>query len=144
MKLLNVLVLASLFNFANADLIRVSDNVIKDTKTNFLWQDSKEAKTQRRSFEEAKAYCQNLELDGKTKWEMPSFLAAFSIVNTKVYNPTLSKEFKNYVSDNYWTTKTFSHAMSKEAFVVDYKSGAFNRKLMEDKFYVRCFEDLNK
>lgn len=144
MKLLNVLVFASLLTSANADLTRMSDNIIKDTKTNFLWQDTTEVKTQRRSFDDSIAYCKNLELDGYKNWQMPTFLAAFSIVNTKVYNPTLSKEFKNYVSDNYWTSKSFSHAMSKEAFVVNYLSGAFNRELMADKFYVRCFKDLNK
>ena len=144
MKLLNILVLASIFNFANADFVRVSDNTIKDTKTNFIWQDTAEVKKEKKDYNEAKAYCQNLELDGVKNWKMPTFLAAFSIVDTKVYNPTLPKEFKYYVSDNYWTDKTFGHATSGEAFVVNYLSGAFNRELMEDKFYVRCFKDLNK
>lgn len=144
MKVLKVLFFASLLTYANAQLVRESDNIIKDTKSNFLWQDSKEVKTEKRSFSEAKEYCKKLELDGKKGWELPTFLAAFSIVDTKVYNPTLSKEFKNFVSDNYWTSKTFGHGTSGEAFVVNYLSGAFNRFVMEDKFYVRCYKDLNK
>lgn len=143
MKILNLLFLASLITYSSADLVRVSDNIIKDTKSNFLWQDSKEVKTEKRNYKEANEYCKNLEIDGNKNWKVPTFLAAFSIVNTKVYNPTLSKEFKNFVSDNYWTTKTFGHGTSGEAFVVNYLSGAFNRFSMEDKFYVRCYKDLN-
>ena len=143
MKILNLLFLASLLTYSNADLVRVGDDIIKDTKTNFLWQDTKEVKTEKRDYKEANDYCKNLEIDGNKNWNVPTFVAAFSIVNTKVYNPALSKEFKNFVSDNYWTTKTFGHGTSGEAFVVNYLSGAFNRFSMEDKFYVRCYKDLN-
>ena len=144
MKLLTILFITGLLSFANAQMINESNNIIKDTKTNLLWQDNQEAKTQIMDYDTAVNYCKNLEIDGKKGWKVPGFGELFSIVNPKSYNPTLSKEFKNYVSDNYWTSKSFSHAMSKEAFVVNYLSGAFNRELMEDKFYVRCFKDLNK
>ena len=143
MKVLNSLFFVSLLTVANAQLVRVSDNVVKDEKTNFLWQDTKDVKMTKRNYKEANIYCSNLELDGSKNWKVPTFLAAFSIVDTKLYNPTLSKEFKNFVSDNYWTTKTFGHGTSGEAFVVNYLSGAFNRFSMEDKFYVRCYKDLN-
>lgn len=143
MKVLKSLLFIALFSTLNADFVRVSENVIHDTKTNFLWQDSKEAKVTKKSYKEAIKYCKSLELDGKKDWTIPTFLAAFSIVDTKVYNPTLPKEFKNYVTDNYWTDKTFGHGTSGEAFVVNYKSGAFNRFAMEEQYFVRCFKDLN-
>jgi len=143
MKIIKLLFLLSIFCFLNANMIRVSENIIKDTKTNFLWEDTINVKTQKLSYTKAKEYCNALELDGNKNWEVPTFLAAFSIVDAKVYNPTLPKEFKNFVSDNYWTSKTFGHATSKEAFVVNYLSGAFNRELMDDKFYVRCYKDMN-
>lgn len=144
MKLLNTLLFVGLLTTANAQITKVSENIIKDTKTNFLWQDSKETKTQKRNFEDSVEYCTNLEIDGEKNWKMPNFLALFSIVDPKVYNPTINKEFKHVSSDNYWSSKTFSHGMSGEAFVVNFLSGAFNRELMDDKFYVRCYKDLNK
>lgn len=143
MKLLKILLFISIFTYANADIVRVSENSLKDTKTNFLWQDTVDVKDTKRTYNEAVTYCKNLVLDGKNEWSVPTFVAAFSIVDTKVYNPTLSKEFQNFVSDNYWTNKTFGHATSGEAFVVNFLSGAFNRKSMDDKFYVRCYKNLN-
>ena len=144
MKLIKSLLLLSSISFLNAQMVSVSENILKDTKTNFLWQDTKEVKTKKINYAQAKQYCKNLKLDGHSNWEVPTFLAAFSIVDTKVYNPTLPKEFQHFVSDNYWTTKTFGHGMSGEAFVVNYLSGAFNRFPMEEHFYVRCYKDLNK
>jgi hypothetical protein len=140
MKLLVFLFFTTFLTFANAQFLEHSDNIIKDTKTNFLWQDTKNVKEQKMNYADALNYCKNLEIDNEKNWMVPDFLALFSIVNTKVYNPTLSEKFKYYVSDNYWTTKTFGHAKSGEAFVVNFLSGAFNRELMEDKFYVRCYK----
>jgi hypothetical protein len=140
MKLLTLFIFTTFFTFANAQFIEHSDNIIKDTKTNFLWQDSENVKTQKMNFSEAVNYCKNLEVDNEKGWILPDFMALFSLVNTKVYNPTLSKKFKYFISDNYWTTKTCGHAKSGEAFVINFLSGAFNRELMEDKFYVRCYK----
>ena len=144
MKVLKVLLFAGLLTYANAQLVRHSDNIVKDEKSNFLWQDSSDAKTKRVNYKEAVAYCKDLNLDGQTGWKVPGFGEMFSIVDFKVYNPTLSKEFKNFVPDNYWTTKIFSHGVSNEAFVVYFQSGAFNREKMDKKFFVRCYKNLNK
>ena len=67
----------------------------------------------------------------------------FSIVDTKVYNPTISENFKYVASDNYWSSKIFGHASSQEAFVVNFLSGAFNREKMGEEFYVRCYTKSN-
>ncbi|APW65230.1 MULTISPECIES: Lcl C-terminal domain-containing protein [Arcobacteraceae] len=126
----------------NAQMFNESESIIKDTNTNLLWEDTKEAKSIKRTFKQANDYCKNLELDGHKNWKVPGFMPLFSLVDTKVYNPTLSKKFKYFVSDNYWTSKTFGHATSGEAFVINFLSGAFNRELMEDKFFVRCYKIL--
>jgi len=140
MKLLNIVLFASMLTYANAQLVQHSDNIIKDTSNNFLWQDSDTVKTETKNYEDAIQYCKNLELDGQSNWKVPGFLELFSIVDAKVYNPTLSKAFKNFSPSNYWTTKVYSHGLSKEAFVIDFKSGAFNREKMAKKFYVRCYK----
>lgn len=144
MKLLNIFIFASFLSYANAQIVTKSENIVEDTKTNFLWQDNKIVKTEKRSFKEATEYCKELKLDNITGWELPGFLELFSIVNPKVYNPTLSKKFQNFVTDNYWSAKKFGHGTSTEAIVINFKSGAFNRELMVDKFYVRCYKKLDK
>jgi hypothetical protein len=131
------------YSNSNAQLIKTSESIIKDTKTNLLWQDTKDINIEKRTFIEAAKYCESLELDTYKNWRIPDFIELFSIVDTKLYNPTLSIEFKYVVSDNYWTSKTFGHGISGEAFVVNFLSGAFNRELMEDKFYTRCVKSLN-
>jgi len=142
MKLITTLIFTAFFSFANAELINESENIIKDTKTNFLWQDDEAAETKKMNFNDASKYCKSLKVDGITGWELPGFLELFSIVDPKVYNPTLSKKFKKFVTDNYWSGKKFGHGTSTEAIVINFKSGAFNRELMVDKFYVRCYKKL--
>ena len=144
MRIFKIIFFISLCTYLNAQMLKQSESTIKDEKTNLLWQDTKEGTVIKRDFLEAQNYCQNLELDGYKNWQMPNFLELFSIVDTKSYNPTLPKEFKYFVSDNYWSSKTFGHGASGEAFVVNFLSGAFNRELMVDKFYIRCVKDLNK
>ena len=141
MKLLNIFILSLFIVYsANADIVKNSENTIKDTKTNFLWQDTKDVTTTKKSFEEAVGYCKSLELDGHKSWELPGFVELFSIIDTKLYNPSISKNFKFVLADNYWSSKTFGHATSKEAFVVNFMSGAFNREKMDGSFYVRCYK----
>lgn len=141
MKQLTLLIFSLFMVYsANADIVKNSANTIKDTKTNYLWQDTKDVSTIKRTFEDAVGYCKNLELDGHKSWDLPGFVELFSIVDTKVYNPTISGNFKYVVSENYWSAKTFGHATSKEAFVVNFLSGAFNREKMDETFYVRCYK----
>ena len=140
MKLLQILLLTTFFTLLNADLLQINNDIIKDTKTNFLWQDNNDVKSIKMNFNDALNYCKELKVDNKKNWKLPGFMELFSIVNTKSYKPALSKEFKYFVSDNYWTSKTFGNATSGEAFVIDFLSGAFNRKLMDEKFYVRCYQ----
>lgn len=144
MKLLSVVVLfLSLVLSVNAEVVRVSDDIVKDTKTNYLWQDTKDVSSKKMSFNEAMAYCKKLELDGEKSWQVPGFMELISIVDTKVYNPTISKKFNFIQAENYWTSKTFGNTVNKQAFVVSFLSGAFNRARTDDMFYVRCYKKAN-
>ena len=141
MKLIKLCILSLLIaQSASAEIVKNSKNTLKDTKTNYIWQDTKETKTNKRTFSEAVEYCKNLELDGRKSWELPGFMELFSIIDTKRYNPSISKSFKNITPKDYWTTKTFGNATSNEAFVVNFVSGAFNRVKMNTKSFVRCYQ----
>lgn len=141
MKQLSIIIVSLFIVYsANADIVKHSANTLKDTKTNYIWQDTKDVSTAKRTFEDAIGYCQNLELDGYKSWELPGFVELFSIVDTKVYNPTISGNFKFVVSENYWSSKKFGHGTSQEAFVINFLSGAFNREKMDELFYVRCYK----
>ena len=141
MKQLNILIVFLFISYsANANIVKNSENTKKDTKTNYIWQDTKDVSTTKRTFKDSVSYCKNLELDGYKSWELPGFMELFSIIDTKLYNPSISKNFKNIVAKDYWTSKTFGNASSQEAFVVNFVSGAFNREKMDKAFYVRCYK----
>ncbi len=123
---------------ANGDFINQSKNIIQDSKTNFLWQDTKEVKTIKRDFEEAASYCKNLELDNIKGWQLPNLKQLFTIVDTKKYNPTIYSEFKNITPDTYWSSKLFSRGTSNDAYTITFKTGSLYRRNMNDKFFVRC------
>ena len=54
MKKLNILILSLFISLSvTADIVKNSTNTIKDTKTNYLWQDTKDVSTTKRSFEDA-------------------------------------------------------------------------------------------
>ena len=74
MKILNALIFMSILTYSNAQMIKESEFILKDSKTNLLWQDTKEGTVIKRDFLEAQNYCQNLELDGYKNWQMPNFL----------------------------------------------------------------------
>ena len=140
MKLLNIFIFSLFITYGvNADIVKNSTNTLKDTKTGYIWQDTKEAASKKRTFDEAISYCKKLKLDGIDSWELPGFVEMFSIVDTKAYNPCISKKFKNIVPKDYWISKRFANGTSNEAFVVNFVSGAFNREKMDKAFYVRCY-----
>jgi len=140
MKKLILLILLLSFHNLSAELVQHSKEIIKDNKTGLLWQDNDHVKNKLQTYKEALAYCSSLELDGVKNWQVPGFVELFSIIDTKSYNPSISKAFKNVQAKNYWTTKLFSHGVNSQAFVIDFKSGAFNRKKMNQKYYVRCYK----
>ena len=88
MKILKIIIFVSLLTCLNAQMVKQSESTLKDSKTNLLWQDTKEGTIIRRDLLESQNYCQNLELDGYKNCQMPNFLELISIVDTKSYNPT--------------------------------------------------------
>ena len=138
MKILNILLLTGLLVSANAEYIQKSQHVILDTKTNFLWQDSKDVSLVKRNFKEAVAYCRALELDGRKGWELPNMKKLFTIVDTKKYNPTIDEAFKFITPDAHWTSRLFADGATDDAYTVTFVTGSFFRRNMEEKYYVRC------
>ena len=99
MRILKIFFFIGLISYLNAEITKQTESILKDTITNLLWQDTKDNNNEKKNFVDAQKYCENLELDGYKNWKLPDFLELFSIVDTKLYNPTLSKECKFFVSD---------------------------------------------
>ena len=144
MKLLYAFILLfTIVCSANAELIKNSQGVIKDTKTNYLWQDTKEVSNVKMNFVDSVNYCKNLELDGEKSWEVPGFIELQSIVDSQAYKPAISKKFNFIVSDKYWTSKHFGEKGNEFAYVVNFLTGTFNRERAHYEYYVRCYKKAN-
>lgn len=142
MKILNMLLFSSLMFCVNADYVHKSPNIILDTKTNFLWEDTKEVASVKRTFKDATSYCKSLELDGVKGWELPNMKKLFTIVDTKLYNPTIDKSFKHIAPDTHWTSRLFASGGTSDAYTISFQTGSFFRRNVEDQYYLRCVKEI--
>ena len=110
--------------------------VVNDSATGLMWQDDASVKSVKKSWREAKEYCENLTKSGYSDWFLPSIAELESIVDTKRYNPAIKKEFQNSVSSFYWSSSPVSY--SNSAWYVDFKSGYSYRNRKTNSGYVRC------
>ena len=140
MRSLNILLLTSFLFSLNADFIRKSPNIILDTKTNFLWQDTKDVSTLKINFTDAVSYCKKLDLDGVKGWKLPNMKKLFSIVDTKKYNPAIDTAFKFIKADTHWTSREFGNGVGNDAYTVNFKTGSFFRRDKADKYNFRCIK----
>jgi hypothetical protein len=127
-KIFFSLIMLSTFVFANSYF---------DNKTNLIWQDNKEVKKNKRNWEDAKSYCDNLVLNGSSRWRLPTRLELLSISDKSKYKPAIKDGFKNTVSDYVWSNSTYKFNSSEAWYInFNYGSDAWHGKVNEN--YVRC------
>jgi len=79
------------------------DGTVTDASTGLMWQlDSASNKT----WEQALAYCGELNLGAYTDWRLPTAKELRSLVDYSRYNPAINSTFPNTVSFYYWSATT--------------------------------------
>jgi hypothetical protein len=81
---------------------RNSNGVVSDGY-GLEWQDN--TKSFKGNFDEAENYCQNLRLDGKTDWRLPSNKELWYLADRSRANPAISPTFRNVENKKYWTNQ---------------------------------------
>ncbi|MBT5934648.1 DUF1566 domain-containing protein [Sulfurimonas sp.] len=81
--------------------VLISAEVFKDLSTGLIWEDSYATQGIKKDLSEAKVYCKELKLDGKSDWRLPNIKELYSIVDTNKFNPSIKNGFKNIVSYYY-------------------------------------------
>ena len=104
---------------------------------NLEWQDNTEAKTTKLSWDEAKSYCQNLNLASHSDWRLPSIKELQNIVDVSRYKPSIKRDFKNVASNNYWSSSQ-GVSDAKNAWHVYFKYGYTGYNAKSNEGYVRC------
>lgn len=84
--------------------IKRDGDVVTDNGTTTVWQDSSETASLLHNYEESVKYCKDLSLGGKDDWYLPTIEQLLTITDKTTSNPSIKKEFKNTVSDAYWSS----------------------------------------
>ncbi|MDA7816905.1 DUF1566 domain-containing protein [Sulfurimonas sp.] len=103
---------------------------------NLMWQDNKLDKPVGRDWNDAKAYCEQLELGAYSDWYLPSEDELETIVDTSRY-PPIRKEFNNVLIGSLWSSSEGVLSSSLASLLL-YEDGNFWTITKNAKMYVRC------
>jgi len=113
--------------------------VVVDADTFFMWQDTAENKGGLYTWEDAKEYCEALELEGYDDWWLPSENELTTIVDrSRPAGRKIKKGFIYYKKNGaYWTASTYAWN-APHAWAVDFGNGATYTLPKEEYRFVRC------
>lgn len=108
---------------------------VVDKGTGLEWQKSDDATP--RNWQDALAYCENLSLDSKTDWRLPSIRELKSIVDVNRYYPVIDPAFSCQLS-SYWSSTTVADYPTTSAWHVHFGNGDDIWDLKAKAHNVRC------
>lgn len=111
------------------------NTVVIDNNTGLMWQQADDGV--KRTWEEAKEYCESLTFAGYDDWRLPSYMELESIVDYGRYDPSIDTSVFECRSSGYWSSNTGTD-VPDGAWVIYFKYGYsywYHRSLYD---YVRC------
>jgi formylglycine-generating enzyme required for sulfatase activity len=115
-------------------LKRVSQNIKQAYIDKHFWQDEATNKNNEMSWYDAKAYCEQLSLDGKNGWRLPTY--------KELEYLTTFKMGLDYVEPFYYWSETVHTSKPKTAHFSYFGEGCLrNNAPMKKKYLVRCIHD---
>lgn len=102
-----------------------------------IWQDDKNAKSLKLTWQEAREYCLGLELATLQGWFLPTFKQLQGIAEQKRLSPAINKAFKNTASNFYWAA-SYAPCHSDFATYVNFYNAKGGSLGKSQKFNVRC------
>jgi len=112
-------------------------NIVTDSNTSLQWQDDSNANSNPKTWTVAVDDCNSLTLDSLSDWRLPNKKELMSIVDFSIDNPAIDGNFTNTISDNYWTSTTYS-ADINDSFYVNFNIGSVSSNKKTQSMYVRC------
>ena len=112
------------------------DGMVTDNVTGLMWQ--QEDDDVGRDWEDALAYCEELELAGYADWRLPDIKELRTIVDNTTYNPAIDTTyFPGTISFYYWSSSTNAYDTST-AWRVYFYDGYTLRSSKYINLYARC------
>ena len=105
------------------------------------WQDTKETAKVKRTWDEAKNYCEELSLLGQDDWRLPSIKELQTIIAPNRKKPAIKKKFKHTKNKNYWSSTPYIKG-NHESWSVNFYRGYTQKKEVAIPYYVRCVRNI--
>ncbi len=116
--------------------------MIKDPKSNLIWEDTLHVSEVKITHIKAKSYCSDLKLGAFENRRLPTLNELLSIVDYTRYKPAMVKEFRHVNKDTlYWSSTPYART-SDEFWGVSFKDGATSNASETYDRYIRCVRDI--
>ena len=110
------------------------NNMVKDKNLNLFWQDDNNTII-KKTFIQAYDYCDNLTLNAKNDWRLPTKHELFFLAK-KDTNETLEDIFSYKKYDQYWSSGMIDTATS--IITIDFSNATEQIESIDEDYYVRC------
>ena len=113
------------------------NDTVYDTKTLLTWQQVIAPNPV--NWNDAKAYCDALTLDGNSNWRLPTVKELQTLVDERRTNPPAidPTAFMNTPSEGFWTSSPWAGSGSY-AWIVYFSNGYASNDYVTDTYLVRC------
>ncbi|WP_295421052.1 DUF1566 domain-containing protein [Sulfurovum sp.] len=132
-----LLLLSMLFSFILAET-----SMVKDPRTNLMWEDTPHVKETKITQPKAAKYCSGLKLGGFDDWRLPTIRELLTLVDYRRVEPALLKEFSYVEDESFYWTNTVVADESDAFWGVNFKRGASSKASEYYERYVRCVRDI--
>jgi hypothetical protein len=117
-------------------------DIVVDNVTLLEWE--LENNSTKMTFTQAQSYCEDLELDNKANWRVPSMKELESIVDRSESQLMFKNTFSGW-GDNYWSSDKFAiEDTSESAWYMNFEDLVNGIDLQSEKFYVRCVRTIKE
>ncbi|MBT8348526.1 MAG: DUF1566 domain-containing protein [Sulfurovum sp.] len=123
-------------------MVMAEPTMVKDPKTNLIWEDTLHSSENKVTHGEAKAYCKALKLDTFENWRLPTLPELLTIVDYTRYKPAIVKEFKHVDNDTVYWSSTISARASDDFWGVVFRDGSTKTESGLYGRYIRCVRDI--
>ena len=121
---------------SSSAFINNGDGTVTDTSTGLMWQ--RGTAPGDKTWQEALAYCEALDLGDHTDWRLPTINELRSLVDFSCYSPSINTTyFPNTLSSYYWSSTSYSKSTSY-AWSVEFNHGEDPQYYKLNYFYVRA------
>ena len=112
--------------------------IIKDPKTNLMWEDTPHVREAKIRQPRAKTYCSELKLGGFEDWRLPTIHELLTIIDYTRISPAILREFSYVEDESFYWTKTHVADEDDAFWGVNFKRGYSSKASEYYDRYARC------